>query len=123
MKKVFISVLLSIFVLSSIVQAADHTLSLTVGEEVALRYLTEQVNARRAGQVDEQGQPLPVLTEDQVLLSLAKQDLQNAVRNMDAELERLIAPLRAVTNASQRQLAIDTLSPALKARLQQRLAQ
>lgn len=112
----------TLFCLVSEAEAADHTLSLTAAEEITLTYLTEQENIRRAAQRDEQGQPLPALTKDQVLLRMARQDLTNAARNMDAELQQLIEPLRAV-NTTERAKALDTLSPALKARLQQRLAQ
>ena len=101
---------------------ANYTITLTTNEEIALTYLTEQTNTRRANERDADGNPLPVLTKAQVLVVMARQDFLHAARNMDAELQQLLVPLRAITDAAQRQLAIDTLSPALKARLQVRLA-
>lgn len=112
----------TVLLLIGLGHAASRTVPLTADEELALTYLTERENARRAGQLDDRGVPLPLLTADQVLLKMVRQDFANATRNMDAELQQVITPLKAV-NVTEQLKALDTLSPALKARAQQRLAQ
>ena len=112
----------TVLLLIGLGHAASRTVPLTADEELALTYLTERENARRAGQLDDSGVPLPLLTADQVLLKMVRQDFANATRNMDAELQQVITPLKAV-NVTEQLKALDTLSPALKARAQQRLAQ
>ena len=114
----------TVLLLIGLGHAASRTVPLTADEELALAYLTERENARRAGQLDDRGVPLPLplLTADQVLLKMVRQDFANATRNMDAELQQVITPLKAV-NVTEQLKALDTLSPALKARAQQRLAQ
>ena len=117
---IVLGILCLLLIVIGLSHAGPRTVTLTAGEEVALTYLMEQENVRGAGQKDDKGVPLPALTEDQVLSKMVGQEFTNATRNMDAELQQLIQPLKAVS-ATEQTKALNTLTPALQTRLQQLL--
>ena len=101
---------------------ALHTLALTDVLELALLFDTEQANARQAGQVDADGQPLAALTMEDVLVQGIAQHLTNQLRNLDAQAQSLLALVDNPDPAAVQAILGTFKSAALRMRVEALLA-
>lgn len=122
-QSVSISLILGLWAIVAVwVEAANRTVVLSVEQETALLAATEEANARRAGEKDANGNPLPVLTVDEVLAQIVAADLVNGLRNLDATIMPVLENLKALDAATLAKVLTTVQSQATKERLQQNLA-
>jgi hypothetical protein len=82
---------------------------LTDGEDIALAWITERVNATRIHQVDADGEPMDALAPADVLQGRVSEDMERLLTSMDATLTSLLDHLRAM-DAPARRRALDRLT-------------
>lgn len=109
--------------------AASRTVVLTMEQETALSYATEQANERRGctmlscgDKVDLDGKPLVPLTVDEALAQIVGADLTNVLRNLDASITPVLENLKALDAATLTKVLATVPSKATKDRVQQKLA-
>jgi len=105
------------------VYAGDYTVSLTADQETALLYATELANVQRVAHKDAEGNPLPLLTTQEVLTTILAADLANVLRNLDSVIAPVQANLALLDANTLTKVLATVASQATKDRIQQRLAQ
>ena len=94
--------------------AGPRTVTLAAEQEIVLLYATEQANARQAGQKDAAGNPLPVLTPDEVLAQIVAADLANVLRNMRVMVVPLVKQLKVLDTTNQAKILATEPSQAMR---------
>jgi len=101
---------------------ADHTITLTAAEEVIITQRLEAVNARRATELDNDGNPLPPFTVDQFIVWAIRNDLDVTFRELRASTQELLTIILPLTSAQRTAVLAQIPAGARKTFLQARIA-
>jgi hypothetical protein len=100
---------------------ADYTISLTNTEDLLLTFWLEHINAQRSQQTDEEGNPLPLFTAEQLLQFSIRNDLQNRRNELHNSTQELFSIARNLTPTQRTALLNQISDGARKSWLQVRI--